>query len=365
MSNPGGTGTPADRPGARAYQMLWDCRFCGTTKLLGLDHRHCPNCGGAQDPSWRYFPSDEDKREVTAADYRYAGVDKICPFCNQPNSAAANFCQQCGGDLTGAQQAEVRSAIIKGSAEDTGQARDLVLERFQKEQAAARAQARGGKSRLPTCLIVGVVAIIAIIAAVIFLSQSTYRASIQVSDVGWERVIAVEQLTTLSGSGWRETVPGDAYNRSCYTRDREYTVPEQYECGTIRVDRGDGTFIEQPRMCTRNRTEYRPDTWCDYNYDRWQHVRDLRTAGGLTDPLVWPAFSPSGSGTGAQREGGRQEILSVSFSGLGDKARQRFTYNPAREAEWRSFQIGQQYSVEINRLEQVQWDTLQLSGGGG
>ena len=49
-----------DRHGAGTYQMLWDCKFCGTQKLLGVTHRHCPNCGAAQDPERRYFPAEAD-----------------------------------------------------------------------------------------------------------------------------------------------------------------------------------------------------------------------------------------------------------------------------------------------------------------
>jgi predicted amidophosphoribosyltransferase len=47
---------------------------------------------------------------VTDRKYQYTGVDKICPFCGQPNSAAANFCKECGGDLSAAKQAVVRAA---------------------------------------------------------------------------------------------------------------------------------------------------------------------------------------------------------------------------------------------------------------
>jgi len=33
----------------KTYEMLWDCRYCGTKKLLGKTHRHCLECGGAKD----------------------------------------------------------------------------------------------------------------------------------------------------------------------------------------------------------------------------------------------------------------------------------------------------------------------------
>ena len=58
------------------YEMLWNCGACGSEKLLGVTHRHCPNCGAAQEASRRYFPSDEEK--VAVADHRYTGVDHQC-----------------------------------------------------------------------------------------------------------------------------------------------------------------------------------------------------------------------------------------------------------------------------------------------
>ena len=45
----------------KSYEMFWDCEYCGSSKLLGITHRHCPNCGAPQDPEKRYFPPDEEK----------------------------------------------------------------------------------------------------------------------------------------------------------------------------------------------------------------------------------------------------------------------------------------------------------------
>ncbi len=41
----------------KTYEMLWDCKYCGQRKNLGLSHRHCPNCGAPQDPAARYYPT--------------------------------------------------------------------------------------------------------------------------------------------------------------------------------------------------------------------------------------------------------------------------------------------------------------------
>jgi hypothetical protein len=35
--------------GDPTYEMFWDCGFCGTTRLLGKTHRHCPGCGWSLD----------------------------------------------------------------------------------------------------------------------------------------------------------------------------------------------------------------------------------------------------------------------------------------------------------------------------
>ncbi|MEM9265390.1 MAG: hypothetical protein AAGA46_07690 [Cyanobacteria bacterium P01_F01_bin.13] len=75
---------------SKVYQMLWDCQFCGTQKLLAKTHRACPRCKAPQDPAWRYFPSDADK--VAVENYEFKGNDKICAACDSINEADAKFC---------------------------------------------------------------------------------------------------------------------------------------------------------------------------------------------------------------------------------------------------------------------------------
>jgi hypothetical protein len=155
------------QPGEKVYQMLWDCRFCGTTKLLGIDHRHCPNCGAAQDPEWRYFPSDADLKVVSDPKYQYAGVDRTCPFCGQPNSAAAKFCKDCGGDLSAAKDVALKSDLQTGMEGPAGARDDVVLQKFQREQAAIKAKSQGGLK------IAGVPVVV--IAAVSYASARLWR----------------------------------------------------------------------------------------------------------------------------------------------------------------------------------------------
>ena len=58
------------------YEMLWDCPCCSTPKLLGITHRHCPNCGAPQDATKRYFPPAGE--EVAVENHPFQGKDKVC-----------------------------------------------------------------------------------------------------------------------------------------------------------------------------------------------------------------------------------------------------------------------------------------------
>jgi hypothetical protein len=350
--------TPPDNGGGDVFQMLWDCRFCGTKKLLGVDHRHCPNCGAAQDPEWRYFPSEADKKTVTDPHYTYAGVDKICPFCQQPNSAAANFCKACGGDLANSKTAVLKVTVSTELGQDVaGIADDVVKQRFEKDLAPAK---KGLSRRVMAIIAVIMSACIGLCGGALGLSNSTYDSKLNVTNMSWERTISIDRYESQQGSDWRNEVPSGAYNRNCYSKDRPRQESYQEACGVERVDRGDGSFSQKTKMCTRSRTVYESDTFCTYSIDRWIHNRDLKTSGGPNEAVMWANFAPAlTSGLGAEREAGRTETYKVDFQAT-DNAKNTYTYEPDTDAIWSTFKVGQQYSVKINRLEIPQWDTLKL-----
>ncbi len=89
------------------YEMLWDCKFCRTPKLLGLTHRYCPVCGAPQDAEARYFPSDEEK--VLVKDHQYFGKDLVCEHCNTFNSRNSQHCRDCGAPLQSSPDAPVQN----------------------------------------------------------------------------------------------------------------------------------------------------------------------------------------------------------------------------------------------------------------
>ena len=92
------------------YEMLWDCKYCGQKKLLGLTHRFCAGCGAPQDPAARYFPADHEKVPVHA--HPYVGADVACPACRQPMSRAAKCCTSCGGPLDRGAEVARRADVV-------------------------------------------------------------------------------------------------------------------------------------------------------------------------------------------------------------------------------------------------------------
>ena len=361
MRSPNEPGQP------ETFQMLWDCKFCGTTKLLGIDNRHCPNCGAAQDPAWRYFPAEADMKFIN--DPKFAGADRICPFCGQPNSAEAKFCKDCGGDLSTAPEAARKQKLVTGLEGASGKSDDVVLNQFMAEQAAIKSgkSAAAAHSMTPAAkrsglpLVARIVLVVGVIGVLLgggylALSNITHPASLTVRDMTWAHKIDVQQLQQQSSSDWRGSVPSDAYSLSCHTADRCHTESETYTCGYEYKDNGNGSGQRVAKTCTRDKQVCVSDQMCSYYVDRWAFEHTLTASGGLNDTPHCPNFSPLRmSGLGAERGTCEQNYNVIFTNGKKD-----YTYSQPSEQVWRRFQVGQQYDVAINVLDQPKWDSLKL-----
>lgn len=301
----------------KVYEMLWDCKYCGTKKLLGKTHRFCPNCGAAQDPDTRYFPSDDEK--VAVEDHEYFGEDKICPACSTLNSAKTEFCVQCGSPLTDAARARKLAEQSRAQEEkfESSGSRDVVQEQFNAEMQRVGVQtapgARGG-GLSPRAI--GLIALAAIIVIGVLVALFWRRdTGAYVTGHAWERVIEVEEFGPRASGDWCDSMPGDAYNISRSERQRDTRqVPDGEDCRTVRSDNGDGTFSERTECTTRYRSEPVYDTFCSYTINRWAYERSVRAQGdSLADQPVWPDLNLRQTGTciGCEREGRRSETYRV------------------------------------------------------
>ncbi len=305
---------------SKTYEMLWDCKYCGTEKLLGKTHRFCPNCGAAQDPDARYFPSDDEK--VAVEDHILVGKDKICASCDTLNSGDSQFCQQCGAPLDTAKEAGTLGDQVRdqsGKFESSG-SRDLEKEEFDSEmqrvgvQASPQALNAGGSKRT-LYIIGGVVALIvvAILVAVLWRRET----SAYVTGHSWERAINIEQLAPRSESAWCDSMPAGAYSITRREEQRSSrSVPDGEQCSMRRVDNGDGTFSEREECRTIYREEPIYDTRCYFTVDRWGFERTAAITGeSLSEEPTWPRtnITRTGNCVGCERESGRTENYYVHF----------------------------------------------------
>lgn len=285
-----GTQEPAAKPAPKTgtsvvgtYEMFWDCEACGAKKLLGVTHRFCPNCGATQNANARYFPAEGE--EIALENHIYHGVDRICPACETPVSAAAHFCGNCGSDLEGAATARINEAQAEGGFVENK--RDLVQERFQADIAASLAPAKAAtkrrRKRIQLGGLVGTV-VTALLGIFVFFFMRMDE-EVTISSHTWERLYQIEQYTKKSET--RDCpAPSGAYNITQRTEQRSRQVADGKDCKQVctnrRVDQGDGSFRTE-RDCreectTRYRTEYYNVQVCSYNIDRWVGLDESKEA---------------------------------------------------------------------------------------
>lgn len=303
------------------YQMLWDCPYCGTDKLLGLTHRHCPSCGAAQDETKRYFPSDEDK--VAVADHVFTGADKDCPACSSPMAAAAAHCGNCGAPMDAASTVGLKSD----------------------DPPAAPVAPPTKRSKLPL-LGCGALIVLAVGFALVMMLWKK-EVSVEATARTWERSIVVEAKQPTQEAKWCDSLPRDAYavTRSSKQRDTK-KIPDGETCTTKRKDNGDGTFTEFQDCKPNYREEPIYGEWCNYTADRWRQARTLNSAGDAQSGPTWPTVTLARTGEclGCEREGARADKYVVQFLDPEGK-----THDCALgEPEWAAIQVGSRWTSKAS-----------------
>ncbi len=335
------------------YEMIWDCKFCGSTNLPAKTHKFCPNCGAAQDPASRRFPSDEDKRRVE--NYQPSGADVICKACGSLNAGNARFCIQCGASLEGAQAAATVADQVRGEGERfAAQAqRDLALERHQAEMRRVGViKDEQPKPRTGLYLAIAVVAVL-IVVGIIYVLTAQREATAVVTGHAWERIVYVEEFAPVPGSAWCDAVPFDAYGITSRREIRDYRqVPDGEDCQIRRVDNGDGTFREVRECVTRYRQEPIYDDRCYFTVNRWMDDRAVRAEGQALSPApAWPAVTLNQCvtpGIGCEREGGRAENYYVLFRSDNLDFRCAFS-----QSQWQSMSIESVWKLRIGSITGV------------
>jgi RNA polymerase subunit RPABC4/transcription elongation factor Spt4 len=343
------------------YEMLWDCKFCGTERLLGKTHKFCPSCGAAQDPEWRYFPSDDEK--IAVKDHVYVGADKTCPACNSLVAGNVEFCTRCGAPQTDA--ARVKTLDTRTRAEG---------ERFEREDRDARqvAAARGLNTKAapkssgqPWWVWAIVVLMIAGIGFALYSIFAKRDVVATVEAFEWERTINIEAFSAVPSRSVCTSMPMDAYNVSrSYEQVGSRSVPDGEDCSVQQVDLGDGAFRQQRVCTTRYRQEPVYDYVCSYVVNRWTPSRTAKTTGDKSKAIAWPepnlACGGTGMALGCERESNRREVYTLKLRTGEDRYECGVPFSM-----WDAARIEQAFTFQVGVVfNNPDCDTIQPAGGG-
>jgi hypothetical protein len=340
----------------KTYEMLWDCKFCGTHKLLGKTHRFCPNCGGQQDPSWRYFPADNEK--VAVENHVYVGADFVCKACHALNGAKCEYCGSCGAPLSEA--AHAKQGATRAKEEGQSFATEDLKQRQQAEQAAPLAamdkDSRSKSSRLKVI----VIGVLIVIAMTIYAFTRTEVTTVIVTGFKWQRSIGIEMMQAVPGRTECGNQPGDAYNISQhYEQVGTRQVPDGETCQTRQIDQGDGTFREQQECHTRYRSEAVMGYMCSYVVNRWAPINAALSSGDKTAAPYWPVTNINSNAgclvLGCKRETQRNEQYMLLL-----KSEKNRDYECAVSHElWDRSTEGESFRIKVGSLlHHAKCDTL-------
>ncbi len=337
------------------FEMLWDCPACGTAKLFGIQHRHCPACGSPQDATSRYYPSEADK--VAVQNHVYQGADVICPGCSTANAGAAQFCVGCGAPIgADAKQAHARAehqvaagqafaaeSVKDARAEARARRDGQVQQELGKRTPAAPGMSRGLKIGL---IVGGVLLVVGILVFVLFLWK--HEAAMEIEGHRWARTIEVEAFEEVRDSEWCDSMPSKARRVTKKKEERSTKkVKDGEECVTKRKDNRDGTFKEVKECTPTYREEPVYDQKCYFEIDKWVTKRTEKAEGQARTPEPsWPAvtLSKPGQCKGCEREGARSERYELR---LLDKGAGEGHECEVERAIWDRAEVGSSWTVAV------------------
>lgn len=316
--------------------LIWQCAFCNTQNPGPI--KSCTSCGAPQPEDVEFLQVDEEQfnfiKDEALIRMAKAGPDIHCPFCGTRNRATDDVCKQCGGELSWG-----------GKQRETGQRVRTVAEAKAPQPPPAQATGQVKKRKTPLiAIILGLGVIVGCIVMLVMLLR-TDDVTATVSDVQWERTIAIEAYTTVTDSTWWDEVPEDAEIASCSMTYR-YTSEEPQSnatevCGEPYVEDTGTGLGEVVQDCSYE--VY--DDYCEYTMMAWIEVGTVTESGQDLFP-TWPTLRLEPD----QREGQRSEAYVINFRDGGDTYR----FNTTNAQLFTSADIGSRWTLQINQLGGVQ-----------
>ena len=345
----------------------WDCPVCGNKGIRG-NVTNCPSCGRARGDVQFYMKEDSAPEFLTEEEEKQVGgksPDWYCSFCNSLNKDHAAFCSNCGASRESSESNYF----------------DQLKKRQEQEAAEKAAQAQHQpqpqkKSRGRMFIALAVVLAV-IIGLVTFMNGNTTKGNMEVTAIGWNRTIPVEQYQMFQESGWAlpegTEKTGESQQIHHYDQvldhyenvevERSRRVIDSYETYYTYEDNGNGSYTqvshERPVYKTEyyTETESRPvyvsvpryQTKYEYNIWRWVWVRDVN-ASGEDHEAVWPE-----TGLAEDEREGSERKESYFFT-VKDEKEARTSWQLAM-ADWQKISVGDHLNITSRRGGGEDWIT--------
>jgi hypothetical protein len=313
--------------------LIWICPYCETKNPGPI--KTCTSCGAPQPDDVEFLRVDEEEfnfiKDEALIRMAKAGPDIHCPFCGTRNPATAKLCSNCGGELSLGGKARQAGGKVRAVAE---------AQKPPEPAAPAKTKKKMGRGALILALLGGLALIAACIVGILFLTKTDEIRAV-VTDVEWERSIAIEAYTAVTRQDWWDEVPADAEILSCsqeyrYTSDQP--EPNSTEVCEEEETEDTGTGLgEVVQYCV-----YRVyDDYCEYTAWDWVVVNTITESGDDLLPY-WPDFNLGND----QREGEREEQYTIVFADGGDT----YTYTTSDAALFMMAEPGTEWVLEVSNF---------------
>lgn len=366
----------------------WDCTFCGAQSRA--HHARCESCGAEREDSALRDNAERIRRGlppfvVDPKPFKDPLAEVLKPA---PKRAAADPPRWTTAPADWAGNHPVEAPLPKG-APQAGDYRKPAYAPVPPE--APEPLVVPTTPTWPRTLGLGVLGVgaVAFVAWLLVWSLAPNETTARVARMTWERRVALEEVHTYAGSGWRADAPAGVFawdrceerqngTERCHPHDCD-CHPVYYDCRCTGGDRyrcncsrscstscssnrnGSRTCSERcstscdtcrtPRRCDRcSRTacdtcyDRCPTyaTWCSYRYHQWDVIDRAATAGRGPAGVVWPGLEAHG---GEQRLA-REEVYTVNFQ---DERSHRAWERRYDYAGYGRFAEGQRWRVEWTR----------------
>jgi hypothetical protein len=167
-----------------------------------------------------------------------------------------------------------------------------------------------------------------------------------VQAVNWETAVTIEELQPVTHQTWQDQIPQEAEIGECqdevrYVQDQQPAGTNYNKvCGTPYTKDTGGGFGEVVQDCQYEVLE----PYCSYTVLEWQPLDVARLSGDDLSP-VWPDPQLA-SGQRLGRQGATYIIVFETDKG-------QYSYPVNSLEEFQQFQIGSQWILKINSLNQI------------